>query len=136
MPDPDDPVEVRRRALAQGALAERLVAERLVAGGWEILARNWRGGGGELDLVVARHGRLRMVEVKARAPDDPVGLEAIDAGKRRRLRGAAQAFLAQWEDLVDEVCFTVALVHLPSAELQGLDPAGLLVEWLDDAFDA
>lgn len=136
MDDLDDPVEVRRRALAQGAIAEQLVADRLTAGGWELIARNWRGGGGELDLVVARHGRLRFVEVKARAPDDPVGLEAIDAGKRRRLASAARAFLATWEDLVDEVCFTVALVHLPGPEPAAGPGSPWLVEWLDDAFDA
>ena len=117
-------------------MAEQVAADRLVAAGWELIARNWRGGGGELDLVVARQGRLRFVEVKARAPDDPVGLEAIDAGKRRRLVSAARAFLAQWEDLVDEVCFTVALVHLPEGPGEPLAPADLRVEWLDDAFDA
>lgn len=128
----------RRRALLDGAMAEQLVADRLVAAGWQVLARNWRGAGGELDLVVARMGRLRFVEVKARAPDDPVGLEAIDQGKRRRLAQAAKAFLAEWDDLVDEACFTVALVHLPAGTSDGSppDPAGLTVEWIDDAFDA
>lgn len=89
-----------------------------------MLARNWRFEGGELDLVVARGGVLRVVEVKARAPDDPVGLDAIDAHKRRCLARAAEAFLSSYEDVVDEVCFLVALVE------------GQQITWLDDAFDS
>ena len=92
--------------------------------GWDVLARNWRGGGGELDIVVGRRGCIRVVEVKARAPDDPVGLEAIDARKRRKLIRAAEAWLVLYEDLVDEVSFTVALVE------------GDEITWVHDAFDA
>ena len=100
------------------------MGEHLEAQGWRVLARNWRFEGGELDLVVERGGALRVVEVKARAPDDPVGLDAIDAHKRRCLARAAEAFLCAYEDVVDEVCFLVALVE------------GEQITWLDDAFDA
>ncbi len=128
MRDADD----RRRSLADGAEAESLVARALEARGWEVLARNWRGGGGELDLVVHHDGRLRMVEVKARRRDDPVGLEAIDGRKQRRLRGAARAWLQGYDDLIEEVCFLVALVTLDGRE----DPAAApTIEWIDDAFD-
>ncbi len=89
-----------------------------------MLARNWRFAGGELDIVVERDGRLRVVEVKARAPDDPVGLEVIDARKRGHLVRAAEAFLLDYEDVYDEVCFLVALVE------------GEQITWLDHAFDA
>ncbi len=116
--------DARRAALRLGAEAEAAVASLLEDQGWQVLARNWRGGGGELDLVVGRRGALRFVEVKARAPDDPVGgLEAVDTGKQRRLRLAARAFLAGYDDLVDEACFLVALVE------------GGQIELVDDAFD-
>ncbi len=114
----------RREALLLGLRAEARVAEALEEQGWRVLARNWRFQGGELDIVVAREGRLRVVEVKARAPDDPVGLEVIDARKRRHLVRAAEAFLSSYEDVVDEVCFLVALVE------------GERITWLDHAFDA
>ena len=128
MRDADD----RRRSLADGAEAESLVARALEARGWVVLDRNWRGGGGELDLVVHHDGRLRMVEVKARRPDDPVGLEAIDAAKQRRLRSAARAWLQGYDDLVEEVCFLVALVTLPGSARPDAPPT---IEWIDDAFD-
>lgn len=125
--------DARRAAHEDGLRAEALVARRLVSAGWNLVARNWVGAGGELDVVVVRDGRLRFVEVKARAPGDLDGLDAIGPGKRRRLVQAARAFLDQWTEPVQEACFTVALVHLPDAPA-GLDQAR--VEWLDDAFDA
>lgn len=113
----------RRAALQAGRDAEDLVARALVASGWDILARNWRGGGGELDVIAQQGGRLRFVEVKARSADDEAGLDAIDRRKRRLLRQAAEAFLLLDHDLVDEVCFVVALVEDDD------------VTWIDDAFD-
>lgn len=102
------------------------MAEVYRSDGWEVLARNWRGGGGELDLVVCRAGHVRIVEVKARSADDPVGLDAIDARKRRKLVRAAEAFLAEeHDDLVETVAFAVAYVHDDGR-----------VELIDDAFDA
>ncbi len=122
--DPAEPRARRLEALAFGAAAEAKVASALEDDGWRVLARNWRGAGGEIDLVVEREGRLRFVEVKARmAPDDVAGLEAIGDHKQRRLRAAAQAFLADYEDLFDEACFLVAWVE------------GGTIEWIDDAFD-
>ena len=76
-----------------------------------MLARNWRGAAGELDLVVRDGGRLRFVEVKLRQPDDPVGLECVSARKLQKVRRAAEAFLQDYTDLVDEACLMVALVH-------------------------
>ena len=64
--------------------------------GYQILQRNFRGGGGELDIVCRKDGIIYFVEVKYRGEDawfSPV--EAVTAGKRRRLYQAAQAWLYQ-----------------------------------------
>jgi putative endonuclease len=119
---------VRQRARERGAAAENLVATELEAGGWTLLARNWRGGGGELDIVARRQDALRFVEVKERGPDDLVGLEAIDANKQRHLVRAARAWLAGYDEPFDEVCFLVILVE-PSE-------SGWNLTWIDNAFDA
>jgi putative endonuclease len=123
----DARVQRRRDALGLGALAESHVAERLAAGGVEIVARNWRGGGGELDLVVIRDGRLRFVEVKARHDDQLDPLESVGVTKRHRLVGAAKAWLAAHRPEVEEVCFLVAVVD-PRTEPWS-------IAWVDDAFD-
>lgn len=107
---------------------EALVERVLAADGWLILARNWRGGGGELD-VVARRGdaasaEVRFVEVKARDQEDPLADEAVSASKRTKLRRAARLWMEQerWDG---PASFLVAMV----------DPADETVLWIDDAFD-
>lgn len=95
------------------------------ADGWLIRARNWRGGGGEIDVIAERQGELRIVEVKRRNLADPLTDDAITPHKRSRLRSAARAWiLAEGEPDV-AVSFTVAWV----------DNASERIEWLDDAFD-
>lgn len=103
------------------------MADRLQADGWEILARNWHGGGAELDLVAARDGVLRFVEVKARDPRDDGALEALTRDKQRRLSRAAEAWLDAFGEPAREAAFLVAVVTL--------GPGPWTVEWLDDAFD-
>jgi putative endonuclease len=100
------------------------VAAELSRQGWSLLARNWRGEHGELDIIASLRGRLRFVEVKLREPEDPVGLECISASKRRHLARAAEEWLMDYEDLYDEACFLVVLVE------------GGQMSWLDHAFDA
>ncbi len=102
---------------------EARVAEALKADGWSVLSRNWIGGGGELDLVVVRHDKLRFVEVKTRATGDPVGIEAVTLAKQRRMVGAARAWLLRFDGTYEEMAFMVALV----------EPSG--ITWYDDAFD-
>lgn len=124
--------EARREAHLEGLQAEELVAARLASVGWSVVARNWLGGGGELDVVVSQGGRLRFVEVKARRPGQDDGLDAVGPTKRARLVRAAEAFLQAWTEPVTEACFLVAVVHLPAPG----SPEPARVEWIDDAFDA
>lgn len=73
----------KQAALQSGADAEAAVARLLESQGWLVLARNWRGGNGELDLVVRDGSRLRIVEVKLRQVHDSVGLDAVDGRDRK-----------------------------------------------------
>lgn len=63
--------------------------------GYRVLAVNAWAGGHELDVVVRRGRRLIFCEVKEKRDDrfgDPV--EMVDAEKQRRLRRAAESWLA------------------------------------------
>ena len=84
----------RLNSAALGRLGERRAARYLVQHGLEILARNVRLAGAEIDLV-ARHGRtLVFVEVKStREGTWCEGFEKIDAAKRRCLRRACRAYI-------------------------------------------
>lgn len=78
---------------ALGAYGERVATRALVEAGMRILARNWRGRGGELDIVARDGATIVFCEVKTRrstAFGAPV--EAVDPRKVRRLRTLA----AQW----------------------------------------
>ena len=78
-----------------------------------MLAVNARAGGNELDAVLRRGRRLVFCEVKAKAHDrfgDP--LEMVGNVKRRRLRRAAEAWLAAHPELRElEVRFEVVAVR-------------------------
>jgi len=68
--------------------------------GWRILATNAWVAGSEIDLIVRRGPTLRFVEVKAKGGSrfgDP--LEMVTAEKQRRLRRAAEAWLAARPEL-------------------------------------
>jgi putative endonuclease len=94
--------------------------------GWTVLARNWRGGSGELDLVVERGGVVRFVEVKARSIG-AVDLEgSVTAEKQKRLQSAAEAWLQVHGEPASGCAFLVALVTLEEQRWR--------VDWLDDAF--
>ncbi len=63
--------------------------------GYEVVAANVRVARVELDLVVRRGNELLFVEVKVKRGDDYGDpLEMVDARKLRRLRRAAETWLA------------------------------------------
>jgi putative endonuclease len=75
--------------------AERRAAWWYRLRGWRILGANVWIGGYELDLVVRRGRVLRFVEVKEKTGErfgDP--LEMVDCEKQRRIRRAAETWLA------------------------------------------
>lgn len=81
-----------RRGL--GAMGEELAARRLSAAGYEIVARNWRCGAGELDLVARQGECLVVVEVRTRrgeAMGPPE--ESITPAKQARLARLAEAYV-------------------------------------------
>ena len=58
------------------------------------MARRWRGGGGEIDLIVCRRGTLAVCEVKVR-PDDTLVHSPVGADQQARIMRAAEAFLVR-----------------------------------------
>jgi putative endonuclease len=80
---------------ARGGAAERRAAWHYRLRGYRILETNAWAGGYELDLVARRGRRLVFCEVKHKLDGrfgDP--FEMIDGEKQRRIRQAAEAWLA------------------------------------------
>ena len=90
----------------------------LEARGWQVLERRWRGGGGEIDLIVRRDAALRFVEVRLRSLDDPAGLESVTPQKVGRVERAAETWLADYPGPVREACLMVALLEPIDGELR------------------
>ena len=103
----------RRSTTAFGRAAERRARLHYLLRGFRVLAVNARAGGNELDIVLRRGNRLVFCEVKAKSGDrygDP--FEMVGPEKRRRLRRAAEAWLAEHQELHGlEVSFEVAAVR-------------------------
>jgi putative endonuclease len=85
-----------------GARVERRARLHYLLRGYRVLAANAWAGGNELDLIVRRGRRLVFCEVKAKGGErfgDP--LEMVTPEKQRRLRRAAEAWLARHPELGD-----------------------------------
>jgi putative endonuclease len=79
-----------------GKRCEALAAESLVAAGWRIVARNYRFGRREIDLIASRRRVIAFVEVKGRRGDGfGHPLEAITRRKRDEIRRVAEHWIAR-----------------------------------------
>lgn len=93
-----------------GTWGENLAARRLEARGCRILARNWRAGRLEIDIVVREGSVIAFVEVKTRRPGPQPAGESVDWRKRRNLRRAAGRWLATRPERATEYRFDVVTV--------------------------
>jgi putative endonuclease len=77
-----------------GAWGEAIAAKRLAEQGYTMLARNWRSGHGELDIIAEHAGVITFIEVRTRR-SDAYGApeETITSRKRAKLIETAQAYL-------------------------------------------
>jgi len=89
---PTAPGSPRSDPRARGAAAERRACWHLRLRGWRIVARNWVGGGGELDIVASRWRTLLVVEVRQRA-ETRDAFASVDRAKLDRTLAAAQALV-------------------------------------------
>lgn len=79
-----------------GQAGEQAACEVLLQAGLQVLARNWRWAGGELDIVARDGDTYVFVEVKLRrSAKAGAAAHAVTALKQRRIVQAAQAWLKQ-----------------------------------------
>ncbi len=85
-------MSAERQAL--GATGERIAERWLARRGWRSVARRFRSGHRDIDLVIARDGVVAFVEVKTRRGrqfGDPV--EAVSWRKQREIARSATVWI-------------------------------------------
>ena len=123
----NEPSRSRTRAdlskVARGRWGERRAATEYRRLGYEILATNWRGPDGELDLIVRRDGGVVFSEVKTRRSDryGPAAA-AVTPSKQRTIRALARTWLDEHQPVRSAVRFDVVAI------------TGVHVEIIDAAF--
>jgi putative endonuclease len=115
------------RRLPYGERSEHLAARHLKWRGYQIIARNFRAAGAEIDIIMKDHETLVFVEVKARMSDGlgPPEL-AVDDRKQYRIRRAAEIFANRHRSEHRQMRFDVVAISG--------DGRGCKVEHLKDAF--
>jgi len=108
-----------RTQLPLGRRGERAAEKHLRRNGYQIVARNFRAAGAEIDLVAIDGDTLVFVEVKTRrsraagAPE-----EAVDERKQKRMRRAAQVFATRYRADEVEMRFDIVAVDASSKRLE------------------
>ena len=105
-----------------GLTGEQQAEAYLCSLGMSVIARRYRGGDGEIDLIMQDDATIVFVEVKYRpASQVGTGLMAITTSKQRRITHAALLFLQDREWMERQVRFDVVeislngILHIPNA---------------------
>lgn len=116
-------------SVARGRRYEEEAARYLRGAGYRILARNYRFGRREVDLVAEADGIVVFVEVKGRRSSD-LGhpLSAITARKRRDVEIAARGWIRS-NPVAGGIRFDAV-----SVEARGEDPGGWCITHVADAW--
>jgi putative endonuclease len=80
----------------KGEQGEAMAAAHLQAQGYEILRRNYKPKGTEIDIVARQAETIVFVEVKSRETNDfGYPEEAVKTAKQERIKRAAEHFIAE-----------------------------------------
>jgi putative endonuclease len=111
---------------ASGRKGEELAVRYLEGLGCTVLARNYRAGRGEIDVIIRLDERIGFVEVKSWKVYGMENLEyAVDRRKQARIISASRKFLA------DELQYDGLQIGY---DLLFVDGSGGAVTYLKDAF--
>ncbi|MDQ6994347.1 MAG: YraN family protein [Mariprofundaceae bacterium] len=113
----------------KGRAGEEQAALFLQRQGYDILARNIRGGRGELDIVAKKDDIIAFVEVKAHQQRTS-SLQAMTPDKCARLRSAAMAWLMKNPKQSMLLCRFDLIMVSPSRGLK----CWASIEHIQDAF--
>jgi len=115
-------------SIIKGYQAEQLAGHFLTKNGLDIIARNYRCKGGEIDLVCRDKNTVVFVEVRSRAATGFASAkESVTLTKQQRLIRAAHLFLLEKKWTESYPCrFDVVALQMKQEDMK--------IEWIKDAF--
>ncbi|MDE7121815.1 MAG: YraN family protein [Oscillospiraceae bacterium] len=134
MSDPQEIFPEKNSAMTAyetGRMGEDAVCNYLESQHYQILARNFRIRGGEIDLIACRNEELCFVEVKTRKKDGLTdGFSAVDRRKQRLLIRTAHAYCHQHQIAMNDwyLRYDIAVVTTWHDKI-------IHLEYLESAFD-
>ena len=114
--------KTRRRNERRGRWAEDLALASLRLKGYRLLARRFKSGAGEVDLIMRRGEVTAFIEVKVRDTAD-LAVEAVTDYQSHRIAAAARIWMARDRKAALGICrFDIVAVspyqwpkHIPNA---------------------
>lgn len=120
-----------QNARDRGRDAENACCKYLQAQGLKLLARNYHGRRGELDLIMRDRNTVVFVEVRYRRSAAFGGaLESITGSKQQKLRLTAEQYLQQETDLTNGRFDVVAMTETVHNNGEG----DYTFDWIKNAF--
>jgi putative endonuclease len=114
----------------QGSNWERTAESFLRSHGLKMIARNFHGRFGEIDLIMLDGGTLAFIEVRFRSSSNfGTGADSVTPVKQKRIICAARRFLQREKQHASRPCrFDVVSI--------GKDRGKPVINWIQSAFDA
>ena len=103
-----------------GRYGEDLAARFCRQHHFKIIARNYKCRFGEIDVIAERDGVVHFIEVKNRSKDLIPGRYAVNAGKQRHIRNAAQNYLMQ-HNLTNTCSVSFDVIEITDGNLEFLE---------------
>jgi len=105
----------KKKAERFGRLAESIAVCLLRLKLYTILARRYRNGAGEIDIIATRHKTLAFIEVKARTGAS--SMEVLLPNQQQRIMNAAEMFISNKPSYQNHIMrfdlIMVGTTHLP-----------------------
>lgn len=126
---------MKQTSHSKGQHAESACCEYLQQQGLKLLARNYRGKHGEIDIVMQDNRALVFVEVRYRKNSDFGGaLESITTDKQSRVSATAEQYLQHETKIKNGRIDVVAMSQKPQNKATGNSSDEYTFEWIKNAF--
>ena len=120
---------------SKGQHAENACCSYLQLQGLKLLARNYRGRHGEIDIIMQDKSALVFVEVRYRKNNTYGGaLESITTDKQARILATAEQYLQYETKMKNARIDVVAMSHKPQNKAIENSDDEYIFEWIKNAF--